>query len=82
MRTENLLSNLKRFLVAAFLGAASTAFAAPQIQHWQVASGARVYFVENRDLPMLDVAVDFAAGSSFDPAEKSGVAGLDRKSVV
>ncbi len=76
MRTKNLLGKLKRFLAAAFLGAASTAFATPQIQHWQAPSGARVYFVENHDLPMLDVAVDFAAGSSFDPAEKSGVAGL------
>ncbi|MBI4937428.1 MAG: insulinase family protein [Nitrosomonadales bacterium] len=76
MRTKNLLDNLKRFFAIAVLGAASTAFATPQIQHWQAASGARVYFVENHDLPMLDVAVDFAAGSSFDPAEKSGVAGL------
>lgn len=58
------------------LGAASTALATPQIQHWQAPSGARVYFVENRDLPMLDVAVDFAAGSRFDPAEKAGVAGM------
>lgn len=55
---------------------AAPALATPQIQHWQASSGARVYFVENHDLPMLDVAVDFAAGSSFDPAEKSGLAGL------
>jgi len=52
------------------------AFATPHIQNWQAASGARVYFVEDHDLPMLDVAVDFAAGSGFDTAEKSGVAGL------
>ncbi|TXT25531.1 MAG: peptidase M16 domain protein [Gallionellaceae bacterium] len=76
MRIKNLLGNLKWFLAVAFLGAASAALATPKIQHWQAPSGARVYFVENRDLPMLDVAVDFAAGSSFDPAEKSGVAGL------
>lgn len=53
-----------------------TAFATPKIQHWQAPSGAQVYFVENHDLPMLDVAVDFAAGSSFDMAEKAGLAGL------
>ena len=52
------------------------AFATPHIQHWQADSGARVYFVEDHDLPMLDVAVDFAAGSAFDMAEKSGVAGM------
>jgi zinc protease len=50
--------------------------ATPKIQHWQADTGARVYFVENHDLPMLDVSVDIAAGSSFDTAEKSGLAGL------
>ena len=54
----------------------SCAFAAPQIQHWQEPGGARVYFVENHDLPILDLTVTFAAGSSFDTAEKSGLAGL------
>ncbi len=48
--------------------------ATPKIQHWQAASGAQVYFVENHDLPMLDVAVTFAAGSSFDESGKLGVA--------
>ncbi|MES1983168.1 MAG: pitrilysin family protein [Pseudomonadota bacterium] len=50
--------------------------ATPKIQHWQAASGARVLFVEDHNLPMLDVAVDFAAGSSMDTAQKSGVAGM------
>jgi len=52
------------------------AFAMPKIQHWQAASGARVFFVENHDLPMLDVAVNFAAGNAFDDGDKPGVAGL------
>ncbi len=63
-------------VIALFLSGVNPVFATPQIQHWQAPGGARVYFVENHDLPMLDVAVDFAAGSSFDPAEKSGLAGL------
>ncbi|MBP6058652.1 MAG: insulinase family protein [Nitrosomonas sp.] len=46
------------------------------IQYWQTASGARVYFVENHDLPMLDISVEFAAGSSMDTADKSGNANL------
>ena len=69
-----------KFFAAAVLACATAfsgaALATPQIQHWQAPSGARVYFVENHDLPMLDVAVDFAAGSSFDTAEKAGLAGL------
>lgn len=57
-------------------GCAADVYASPRIQHWQSPSGAQVYFVEDHDLPMLDVAVDFAAGSGFDDAQKKGVAGL------
>ncbi len=55
---------------------AGSAFATPRIQHWQAPSGAQVYFVEDHDLPMLDVAVNFAAGNGHDAAEKVGVAGM------
>ncbi len=58
------------------LGYAPLVCATPKIQHWQAPSGAQVYFVENHDLPMLDVAVNFPAGSGFDTEEKSGLAGL------
>ena len=47
-----------------------------QIQEWRTDSGARVLFVESRSLPMLDVAVEFAAGSSRDRPEMSGLASL------
>lgn len=56
--------------------AAAPAHALLPIQHWQTKNGARVYFVETRDLPMLDVSVDFPAGSAFDTREKSGLAAL------
>jgi zinc protease len=66
-----------RFLTTAVLLCAATgAFATPQIQHWHAPSGARVYFVEDHGLPMLDVAVSFPAGSGFDVAGKVGVASL------
>ncbi|MDQ3184974.1 MAG: insulinase family protein [Pseudomonadota bacterium] len=69
--------HVMRFMVILLLGSSSQwAFAALPIQHWQAASGARVYFVESRDLPILDVSVDFSAGSSTDTLEKSGRAGL------
>ncbi|MDH4285063.1 MAG: insulinase family protein, partial [Gallionellaceae bacterium] len=78
MLTKKSLDSLHLFLVLVFVwaGTTSSALATPKIQHWQAPSGARVYFVENHNLPILDVAVDFAAGSSFDPAEKAGLAGL------
>ena len=60
----------------ALLLSVAAAHAQLPIQHWQTKSGARVYFVENRDLPILDVTVDFPAGSGFDTREKSGLAGM------
>lgn len=51
-------------------------FAGPQIQHWVAPTGAKVYFVASRDLPILDVQIDFVAGGARSPAEKSGVASL------
>ncbi len=52
------------------------AWAGLNIQRWTTAQGARVYFVENHDLPMLDVNVGFAAGSAYDTPEKEGLGGL------
>ncbi len=65
-------------LSAAILMSALSAQAAVNIQHWQTNSGAEVYFVENHDLPIVDLSVNFAAGSARDTAEKSGLAGITR----
>lgn len=65
-------------LTAAMLISALSAHAAVNIQHWQTSSGAEVYFVENHDLPIVDLSVNFAAGSARDTAEKSGLAGITR----
>lgn len=55
-----------------------TALAGPAIQHWVAETGARVYFVPGDTLPMLDVRVDFAAGSARDPQNLSGLAAMTR----
>lgn len=52
--------------------------AAVQIQHWQTAQGAQVYFVEAHDLPMVDISVNFPAGSARDVPAKAGLAGVTR----
>jgi zinc protease len=68
---------IKQFIVVVFLSIYSQwTFASLPIQYWQTSSGARVYFVENHDLPMLDISVEFAAGSSMDTLNKSGCANL------
>jgi zinc protease len=62
------------FLFLVFLS--GLAQAGVQIQHWVAPSGAKVYFVESRGLPILDVQIDFPAGGARDPADKAGLAAL------
>jgi len=68
----------KLFIAIVTLLTTHLALAGVKIEHWTTPSGARVYFVESRVLPMLDIQVDFAAGSMFDPEGKSGLAALTR----
>ncbi|MBI5899402.1 MAG: insulinase family protein [Rhodocyclales bacterium] len=49
-----------------------------KIEHWVAPSGAKVYFIEARVLPILDVQIDFAAGGAFVPPGKAGLAGLTK----
>jgi zinc protease len=63
-------------LVLCFIAFIPQTEAAPKIQHWTLANGARVYFVETHELPMLQVRAVFDAGSSRDPAGKEGLASL------
>lgn len=46
------------------------------IEHWTAPSGARVFFVETHALPMVDIQIDFAAGTAYDPAGQAGLASL------
>src|SRR5688572_32036870 len=71
-----MVSKPLQLLVAALLLASAHAHALLPIQHWETQRGARVYFVQNRDLPMLDVSVDFPAGVSLDTPDKSGLASM------
>jgi zinc protease len=74
--TNNMLNMFKTACAVTLLCAAQQALAILPIEQWQTSSGAKVYFVANRDLPMLDVSVDFPAGSGYDTAAKSGVAAM------
>ena len=60
-------------LLACFAGQAQAAL---QIQSWSLSNGARVLFVENHAIPMLDLSVEFDAGTRRDPVGKSGLASL------
>lgn len=63
-------------LTATLLLTAGTALASPKIEHWTLANGARVYFVEARNLPMVTLNVVFDAGSARDSQQRSGLSML------
>ena len=67
---------LKKSWLLGLVLLAGSAHAALNIQHWTLSNGARVVFVENHTIPILDVNVDFDAGSRRDPAGKAGTASL------
>ncbi len=71
---------LRRLAVAACgalaLIASQAVLAAIPIEQWTTSSGARVYFVRSPSIPMLDVNLDFDAGSRYDPPGKAGLATL------
>ncbi len=69
---------LRIFILLFSFCSIGSANAAVNIQHWQTASGTKVFFVENHDLPIMDIAVNFPAGSARDTKEKSGIAGVTR----
>lgn len=73
-----MIKMLKIFVLLLNFCVICTANATVKINHWQTSSGSDVYFVENHDLPIIDVAVNFPAGSARDTKATSGVAGVTR----
>ena len=71
---------IKKIAVRALLISATailythSAWALLPIQHWTQDSGAQVWLVESPVIPMVDVQIDFDAGSRRDPAGQSGLA--------
>jgi zinc protease len=72
MASQRTLGAASVLLLAAGLPAHATL----PIDTWRLDNGARVYFIENRALPMIDVSVDFPAGSGRDTQASSGLAGM------
>ena len=61
---------------AAGLFVHTLALATIPVQHWTQTSGAQVYLVESPAIPMLDVQIDFDAGSRRDPPDQVGLASM------
>lgn len=64
---------LAAIILLGTMGAVPAVTASPQIEHWQTANGARVYYVAAPEIPMVDVRVTFDAGSVRD-GERGGAA--------
>lgn len=69
---------MKSLLALGVLLSAQSVVAGVKIENWTAPTGARVFFVETRALPIVDVHIDFAAGAAQDPAGKAGLAQLTR----
>ncbi|MDD4915544.1 MAG: pitrilysin family protein [Methylococcales bacterium] len=62
-------------LIGLLLLVSQTISAGVNIEHWQTAQGARIYYVQTPTLPMADIRVTFDAGSARDGSQ-FGVAAL------
>ncbi len=65
----------KYFAICVCLALVNTAFASPKIEQWHAENGVRTLFVAAPELPMLDIALTFDAGSGRD-AELAGLSQL------
>ncbi len=46
------------------------------LEQWKTSNGTKVMFVSTSAIPVIDISVEFDAGSRLDPADKSGLATL------
>ena len=73
---------IKTILISALILFSNISAAKINIEHWKTSNGASIYFIENHDLPIVDINVDFRAGSVKDTKQKSGVASLTNHLMV
>lgn len=64
---------IKFFTLLLLLVASPALLASPEIKSWQLKNGVRVLFVKANDLPIVQIAVTFDAGSARDPEGLNGL---------
>ena len=73
------MQTMKKIAAGAFVASAGlgfltqSAWALLPIEHWTQPSGAQVWLVQSPGIPMVDVQLDFDAGSRRDPEGKAGL---------
>jgi zinc protease len=74
------MNTIKNIAARALLMSATSLFflnswaAGIPIEHWTQPSGVQVFLVQSPAIPMLDLQIDFDAGSRRDPASQAGLA--------
>lgn len=76
MNTMQYIANYRHLAGAIAIFLSNFAWAGIPVQQWTQASGARVSLVESPAIPMVDVQIDFDAGSRRDPAAQAGLASV------
>ena len=72
---NNLLTKLVSTVsLMVLVWASSPAQAAIPIEHWKQADGAAVWLVPSMSIPMVEIKIEFDAGSRRDPKGKAGLA--------
>jgi zinc protease len=66
---------MKKFFLLLLLLVPQYVLAIPEIQHWTTSNGARVYFTQATEIPMVDVRIVFDAGAARD-GDLPGIAAI------
>lgn len=74
--SPNQKSWMARLLLLAGLLAGVPVQAGVKFEHWVLPSGAQVFLASSHGIPMVDVQLDFDAGSRRDPATQVGLAAV------
>lgn len=67
------MSVIKLITLLVLLLTSPSLFASPEIKSWKLKNGVRVLFVKANDLPIVQIAVSFDAGSARDPEGLNGL---------
>ena len=87
MTTNSQVKNTMKFIAAKAINTPArvifgtlfcinSAFAALPIENWTQPSGAQVFLVQSPTISMVDMQIEFDAGSRRDPADKAGLASV------
>ena len=76
MNTIKNIADYARYVVLSGLFIINSTWAGLAIEHWTQPSGVQVYLAQSPGIPMVDVQIDFDAGSRRDPAPQAGLASV------